>query len=43
MALLKNDTFDLIENFTVDEFNEFSDRACLVFSLKIRKSHNISD
>ena len=43
--LLKNDTFDLIENFTVtvDEFNEFSDRACLVFSLKIRKSHNISD
>ena len=39
--LLKNDSFDLIENFTVDEFNEFSDHACLVFSLKI--SHDISD
>jgi len=32
--LLKNDTFNLIENFTVDEFNEFSDHACLVFSLR---------
>lgn len=33
--LLKYDTFDFIDKFTVNEFNEFSDHACISFALSI--------